>query len=149
MAETQLGKSEPKIYYSKISYWLLGSLIGLMLFIWAVPLYDKAPAQVSVIMSVVMFGSIGFIIHGFITTYYWVEKDQLRIKSGFMTNTSIPINRITKIKKTNSLLASPAGSFDRIEIFHGKWDSIIISPKDKTGLIAELQKVNPEIGVFV
>jgi len=38
-------------------------------------------------------------------------------------------------------------SLDRLEIFYNRFDSVVISPEDKAGFIAELTKLNPEIEV--
>ena len=46
-------------------------------------------------------------------------------------NTNIDIKSIRKIIETYNPLSSPAASIDRLEIFYNKFDSILISPKDK------------------
>lgn len=53
------------------------------------------------------------------------------IKSGVLISKTIKINDVYRIEKTNSILSSPALSLDRIEIFYGNQNSIIISPKEK------------------
>jgi len=67
------------------------------------------------------------------------------VKCGFVINIRIDIATITKIEPTNTMLSSPALSFDRIEVFYNKYDSVIISPGDKAGFIAKLQQINPAI----
>jgi hypothetical protein len=42
-------------------------------------------------------------------------------------------------------MSSPALSLDRIEIFYNKFDSVIISPKNKADFVAELKSINPAI----
>lgn len=139
-----------KRYYSKISYGLLGTMLILFLSMWLIPIMEGASIDVIIIMGTVTLGSSAFILHAFYTTYYWInDQNELRIKAGFMNNMTIPIEKIHKIKKTNSLLASPAASFDRIEVFYGKWDSVIISPKDKAGLTSALQSINSKINVSI
>lgn len=135
------------IYSSKISFGLLSMLIISLAFIGAVPIYQNAPTHVIIILLGSALAAIGIIIHSFLSTAYWVENEHLRIKAGIMNNLTIPVEKIRKIEKTNSWLASPAASFDRIEIHYEKWNSIIISPKDKRGLIAELKTLNPSIEV--
>lgn len=49
--------------------------------------------------------------------------------------------------ETKSPLSSPATSLDRLEIMYNKNESIIISPKDRTGFINELKTINPGIEV--
>ncbi|HRG07012.1 MAG TPA: PH domain-containing protein [Cyclobacteriaceae bacterium] len=90
-----------------------------------------------------------FIIHLITTTYYQIEGHNLRIKSGFIINKLIAINSIRKIQKSNSIFSSPAASLDRLEIFYNKYDSILISPKDKEEFLAQLRNINPAIEIQV
>jgi len=46
---------------------------------------------------------------------------------------------------TNSILSAPALSFDRIEIFYNRFDSIVISPGDNAAFIADLKEINSAI----
>lgn len=88
-----------------------------------------------------------FVIHLFTSISYTIIDDELKIKAVFLVNTKIPISSIHKIKETNNLISSPAASLDRLEIFYGKYDSIIISPLDKNEFIQDLLKINPNIEV--
>lgn len=69
------------------------------------------------------------------------------IRSGLITNQKIDINDIRKIVQTTNPMSSPALSLDRIEIFYHKFDSIIISPKDKILFIEDLKRINPAIEI--
>ena len=86
-----------------------------------------------------------FILHIFLKTTYIVENKTLKIKCGFLFNKNILIDDIKGIKKTKNLISSPAPSFDRIEIKYGKFDEVIISPKDKVGFAKDLTLINPTI----
>ncbi|GAJ97811.1 PH domain-containing protein [Geomicrobium sp. JCM 19055] len=83
-----------------------------------------------------------FIIH------YEICDDMLRIRFGFVVKAmTIPIEDITTIQPTKSLLSSPAASLtDRIELSrkHGEMP-VIISPKDRNGLLDQLIQSNAEI----
>jgi hypothetical protein len=83
----------------------------------------------------------------FINTYYVIDKESLKIKSGFLYNAIIDIHSIRKIEESNSPLSSPAASFDRLEIIYNKYDSILISPKDKHSFIQDILKINPSIEI--
>lgn len=138
------------VYKSKISHGLLSFVLLTSVASWMLPAIYGAPTQALVILLIVMIITIAFILHAFFSIHYWInDAEELRIKAGFMNNLSIPISAITKIQKTSSWLASPAASLDRIEILYGKWNSVVISPKDKKGLIAALQSINPKIIVAV
>ncbi|MBW7871619.1 MAG: PH domain-containing protein, partial [Flavobacteriia bacterium] len=43
------------------------------------------------------------------------------------------------------ILSSPAPSFDRIIVKYGKFDEIILSPKDKFKFTKDLKQINPDI----
>lgn len=91
---------------------------------------------------------LAFVGHLFAMTDYTITGNTLKVRSGIIINITIDIATISKIEPTNSILSSPALSFDRLEIFYNKYDSVIISPKDKAGFIAKLKEINPEILVF-
>jgi Bacterial PH domain len=115
----------------------VGVLIG-GLFI--VLLITKAWAGLIVISCLIVF-----ITHMFATTYYIIDGNELKVRCGFIINLTIDINKITKIVPTRSILSSPAVSLDRLEIFYNKYDSVLVSPKDKAGFIAGLKGVNERI----
>ncbi|MBX2895213.1 MAG: PH domain-containing protein [Cyclobacteriaceae bacterium] len=93
--------------------------------------------------------SMLLISHLITNTYYQIEDDKLRIKSGFIINKFIAIDAIRKIQKSNNIFSSPAASLDRLEIFYNKYDSVLISPKHKQEFLDELRKVNPAIEIIV
>jgi hypothetical protein len=90
---------------------------------------------------------IAFVIHMLMTTYYVVEGTMLTIKCGFLYNFKIDISTVKKIKETNNALSSPAASLDRLEISYGKFNDVMISPKDKAGFMDHLIQINPSIEV--
>ena len=91
--------------------------------------------------------TIAFIVHMFTTTFYVIEDKKLTIKCGFLINISISVDSIKKISETNNILSSPALSLDRLEIMYNKFDTILISPKDKKEFIKAIQKMNPQVEV--
>lgn len=90
---------------------------------------------------------IAFVFHLFINTFYIIESKSLIIKSGFFVLIKIDIQSIRKISETNNILSSPALSLDRIEIIYNKFDTVLISPKEKKGFIEAIQKINPEVEI--
>ena len=86
-----------------------------------------------------------FLYLNFSTEYTVMETGILKVKCGFLYNKRFDINKITSVSKTGNLISSPAPSLDRIELTYGKFDVIVISPKDKNGFARELTKVNPKI----
>lgn len=90
-----------------------------------------------------------FITHMLLTTYYVVDNGTLNIRCGFLLNQNIAINSIKSIRETNNVLSSPAASLDRLEIAYNKYDSVMISPKDKAGFIALLKSLKPDMEVVL
>lgn len=90
-----------------------------------------------------------FIVHVFLTTYYTIENDKLKIKCGFLINSEIKIQNIKKISKTYNIISSPALSFDRIEILYNEFDTVLISPKDKFRFTEAIKKINPQIEIKI
>lgn len=133
------------VYYSKVSYALLG-FIFLVFFGPLVPSFLSVgltkPIVLTSLFLVVLFL---LIVHMFFYTTYTIDKDELKIKCGFIRYKPFKIKDMKKVSKTSSIISSPAASFDRIEITYGKFDEIIISPKDKHQFVEELQKINPNL----
>lgn len=133
-----------RIFKSKIDTALvifLSALLGPVIILMVVM---KSWSGLSIVVA-----TTSFIVHLFTATYYQIEADQLRIKSGFIYNKTIPISAIKYIVKSKNILSSPALSFDRIEIQYGKGDYVLISPLERATFIAFLQKINPQISVSV
>ena len=133
------------IYYSKVSYTLL--IIVLIVFFGPlVPNYISNGFNNNMcLMTLVLIILFGLILHMFFNTNYKIQNEKLFIKCGFFKYRPINIVDIKKVSKSSNIISSPAASFDRIEIKYGKFDEIIISPKNKIKFVEELQKINPNI----
>ena len=81
-------------------------------------------------------------------TGYRIDDEGLIVRSGPFIST-IDIKTIKKIKATKTLLAGPALSLDRIEIQYKTYDTVIVSPKDKTKFIEILLSKHNSIEVDV
>ncbi|WP_295771349.1 PH domain-containing protein [uncultured Mucilaginibacter sp.] len=90
-----------------------------------------------------------FTAHMLYSTYYVVNNSIVNIRCGFLVNQNVDIDTIKSIKETNNALSSPASSLDRLEIAYNKYDSVMISPKDKAGFIALIQSVKPDVEVML
>lgn len=94
--------------------------------------------------------SILLVILGILkSVWYKIGNESLVVKNIFQTK-FIKISSIQKITQVSTILSSPfATSYDRLEIFYNKFDSVMVSPQDKKHFIAELLKINPNIVVEV
>ncbi len=108
--------------------------------------YQRKPIE-----AIVSVGGIFLLVYGlflylnFSTEYTITETGILKVKCGFLYHKHFDINKIKSVARTGNLISSPAPSLDRIELIYGKFDVIVISPKDKNGFAGELTKVNPKI----
>lgn len=71
-----------------------------------------------------------FILWMWLTTVYVVDENNLIIKYGPFKKT-IPLFSIMSVKKTMNPISSPALSLKRLEIVHGQYESVLISPPDR------------------
>lgn len=81
----------------------------------------------------------------FSTTYKFTADNNLLIKSGFLINIKFSVSSIKSVKATKNPMASPALSFDRLQIDYNNHQSVIISPKQKQLFIKVLKEMNKEI----
>jgi len=127
-------------YRSKISLKLIIPVAVLIIGILVLMVVQGIGPGVVIISAV-----LAFITHMFMATYYIIDGNKLYVRSGFIINIQIDIAAVTKIEPTNTILSAPALSFDRLEIFYNKYDSVVISPGDNAKFIARLKEINPAI----
>ena len=134
-----------KKYSSKVSYGLL-TVVFIVFFSPLILNLIKSGINLNLtLISLFLIIIFGLITHMFLKTEYTVEENKLKIKCGFFTYKPIEINEIKEITKSSNIISSPAPSFDRIEIKYGKFEEMIISPKDKFEFAKYLTSLNPNI----
>jgi len=80
---------------------------------------------------------------------YSIEGDKLKIKCGYFFNFLIEVKDIKTISETFNIISSPALSFNRLEILYNKYDTLLISPKDKKRFLEAIKRINPEIKIVL
>lgn len=90
---------------------------------------------------------VAFVAQMFLTTNYRIEGDYMIIRCGFLYRLRIDVRTIQRIEETRNPLSAPALSLDRLEIFYGRYDSVLVSPRDKETFITCLQNIAPKIHV--
>ena len=129
-------------FKSKIDLWfivLLGLLFGLILVRLA---FDKNWIGFSFILFVTAF--IGYM---YSTTFYSIDDKKVVIRCGIFFHLSIQIQNIKRISESYNIISSPALSFDRLEILYNKFDTILISPKEKERFIEAIKNINPAVEI--
>ena len=134
-----------KKYSSKVSYGLL-TVVFIVFFSPLILNLIKSGINLNLtLISLFLIIIFGLITHMFLKTEYTIEDQKLKIKCGFFTYKPIEINEIKEITKSSNIISSPAASFDRIEIKYGKFEELIISPKNKFEFAQYLTNLNPTI----
>ena len=137
------------VFTSKIDLWLAFLMLGSSIVLILVPVWEWIYNNSSInrILFITLFTIPGAILLLliFFNIKYSLSDDELFVKNGFSTQ-SIPLNDITHIIPTNSMLSAPALSLDRIEIKY-KGGSIVISPKDKEGFYRAIQERVPALEI--
>lgn len=130
-----------KLYPSKKGFVIY---IPLMILLGVEVIYIASGMYVGAVICLVIMLAVFFPI--FFNTYYTItDEGVLRVKCGLLFNLKVPVLAIRKLENTRTVLSSPALSLDRIEIFYNKFDSVIVSPENKTDFVAQLQAINPGI----
>lgn len=127
------------VFKSKIDNWVLVCLlfsVSACLMGASVALMVGGTANY-VFAAIIMILGAGFPVWLYASTRYIVTGDDLKIVSGPFS-WDIPIQSIVSLQETQSVSASPALSFDRLEIVYGEDKAIIVSPLDKTKFIQKL-----------
>lgn len=135
-------KSEQQgtIYKSAVDTWFYGTILFTALILLASFLpavLSGAPRVVGLLVLASLVG-LGLPLWLSKSTYYWIQGDMLRIRSGPF-HWEIEVSKIQSIEPSRSILSSPALSLDRLEIRHGQGQSVLVSPADKDGFLAALE----------
>lgn len=128
------------IYRSKIDAWLvivLSVSMGIMLASVSTGLFS-VPEQGRVVVLISLVIAVGLPVWLLLSTRYVVSRRQLRVQSGPF-RWKIPVADIARIMPSNSPLASPALSLDRLRIEYGSGKSLLVSPRLASDFIRDLE----------
>ena len=131
-----------KVYKSKVGLELVLPVAIILAGAATILILNGAWSAVIVVSGVIALTSIIFS-----KTYYTINGEILKIRSGFLYRKNIDIKSIRKISETGNPLSAPAISLDRLEIEYNKFDSVLISPARKKDFIHDLKKVNAAIEI--
>ena len=137
-------------FKAKVDWWLkIIFATFLIINIWAI--VGLITGTSGDLLLAIIFAPINlFILPICLNTYYFLDEDDLLIKSGLGKGTRIAYSQIVSIYKTRNLISAPAPSLDRLEIKYryktsSSTDTIIVSPKDKQCFMNELLLKNEKI----
>ena len=126
-----------KRFKSKADRWIV-VLIVLVIVMQAVAIGSAAlqaddPLETTV-MIFLMIAIVALLIWLLTGTYYTVDRNTLRVVAGPF-RWRVPVDQITSVEATRTLLSSPALSLDRMRIRYGSKRVIVVSPADKAGFL--------------
>lgn len=137
-----------QVFAPKVDYWVYGVGIFTVVICMIGPVLDDD------ILFGIVFASImlALLIFCFTGVKYEIRGQQLGIRNLYRWMW-IPICHISEVKKTRSILATAAMSFDRLSITLSNrsvvksFMPIEIAPKHPDKFIAALKRINPDIKV--
>lgn len=136
--------SNSNTYRSAVSY----ALFIPAAFSLAIALFAGIYSGEWLVVFILLAVMAGLVLPMLLYTTYTISGQVLKIRSGFITYQDVPIANVTRIEKTQTILSAPALSLTgRIEIFYGKYDSIVISPQNRSHFIAGILEINPAVVV--
>jgi hypothetical protein len=139
-----LSMNTTRCYRSAVSYALLIPLAISLSIALFLGIYTGEFIAVGIVLATIM----GLVLPMLLNTTYTIDGAVLKIRSGFIKFKDVPIAGITRIEKTQTLLSAPAISLtERIEIFYNRYDSVVISPQNRSGFIADVLSINPAVVV--
>ena len=128
-------------FQSKKDIWLAVLIWGVIILMFFMMITEQ-----NIVVYIVGILNNALILWLWFGTNYKIDDEDLIVRSGPFKST-IDIKSIKKLRATKTLLAGPALSIDRIEIQYKRYDSVIVSPKEKNKFIESLLSKNKSIEV--
>jgi hypothetical protein len=127
-------------FRSKVDLWLIAVCVAIPIVVLEFFVEDTTVSDWSA--DVIAYGMVALVLLLFAGTYfttrYRFSSEFLLIKSGPFSWT-VPLRSITKVEPSHNPASGPALSLDRLAI-HYDGKTILVSPADKQGFMAELKK---------
>ena len=128
-------------FQSKKDIWLAVLIWGVIILMFFMMITEQ-----NIVVYIVGILNNALLLWLWFGTNYKIDDENLIVKSGPFKST-IDIKSIKKLRATKTLLAGPALSIDRIEIQYKRYDSVIVSPKEKNKFIESLLSKNKSIEI--
>ena len=123
-------------FKSKVDTWfyviVIGSIVVVTGAIW--PVLRQPSLENLTIVGLSLLVAVGLPVWLLVQTYYVVEDNVLKIRSGPFKRT-IRLDEIRSVEPSRSFLSSPALSLDRLKIVYGVGNQILVSPRDRDAFI--------------
>ncbi|PYZ96389.1 hypothetical protein CR205_11730 [Alteribacter lacisalsi] len=133
-------------FESKIDTLYFSVIWGTILFILISITLSLTSGEISLFGELLGLTTIGLLIWVWFGTGYQIEKDTVKVQCGPF-KWRINIDEINQISKKKSVWSAPALAADRLAIQYGRYDGILIAPKNESTFIQTLVHRNPGIHV--
>lgn len=126
-------------FNSKIDLWLMiGVLTVVAACFWgAAVIWDSDRIILWPVAAILVVGILAP-IWLLVSLRYFLSDENLRVRCGPF-RWQIPIRDITAVSPTNDTKASPAMSFDRLQIDYGEDSRLLISPEPRAEFLRQLE----------
>lgn len=129
-----------KTFYSRVDFWYY---LVILFLLW--PIYEViASGDLTAICLMVLVLAL---VCSMFYCVYRIEGETLRVQCGPFPYPKMQIQEIVSVRKTRTILSSPALSLDRIAVTSVKGRILIISPKQRVEFVKALLIINPNIKV--
>ncbi len=126
------------MYYIFLAVW--GTVVIVLLSI----IFSFSLTVFSLFWGFIGLISIVFLLWIWFGTGYRIEDEKIQIKNGPF-KWRVKIQDINSISKRKSLLATPALSVERLVLQYGKYNEMLLSPKNEKEFVELLLAKNPQI----
>lgn len=136
-----------KIYKSRVDLFFYATALAIVLSLFIpIPFIYRDILPLTILLVSGLF-TVAILTDLYLHTDYRISDNKLYIRSGFLIQMKIPVEKITEIIHRGTWLSSPALSLKRIGLRYGRTNVVYISPDDMDGFIADLLSLNPGIKV--
>jgi len=124
------------VFRSAVDWWFYAvTLVTAVVVAYAVfPLLKAGQVGQIVVGGLTALVAVGLPLWLLASTCYRVNAGSLEVRSGPF-RWSIPLSEIKAVRRSRSVISSPALSLDRMEIKYGRGKSILLSPRDREAFL--------------
>ena len=112
--------------------------------IWLASPQRSFPRAVVPVMAASLILPVGLLVWMWFGTMYAISGNELRITCG-PAKILVPIDSISRISNSHSIVSGPALSLSRLEIQYGRFKTVLISPDDRRGFIRAIVARAPNV----
>jgi hypothetical protein len=127
-------------FRSKLDGWIVTSILAGGAFpLFALVILSIVTPRALLVAPPLFLLALAFVAWLYFATQYVVTAHRLIVR-GVVARLDVPLDQITRIEPTHSMVSAPAWSFDRLRISYGQGRSCMISPRDRDRFLSLLRE---------